>query len=366
VVVGLEDSKKTWRVCVRSGRMVVHETSMPAEYEALRNYFRNKFPECRIRVMYEAGFRGFNLYDNLVADGWECVVTPPHTVTEEKCNKQKNDTYDCRRLAKNNENGDYRTCHVPDKQLREDRQVSRLCGQVQKDITRVSNRIRREIEYHGLERQFPMGPWSSGTYRQARETVKGLAISEELRFTFEMHFRELEILRSMKLKALRRLRQIGDSQRYKRTVELLESAPGIGRLTATRLALEWGDLQRFKTKEGFASFLGLIPSDYSSGEADHKGHITKQGNRQVRAWLIESTWIAIRKDPVLLEKYRAVLSHSGSGKKAIVATARKFAMRLRAVVLRGEPYEIGLIECEHGVKSGETESCDKVEQKVAA
>jgi transposase len=55
VYVGLEDSKKSWKVCVRSGRLVVHETSMPAEYENLRGYFHNKFPECRIRVMYEAG-----------------------------------------------------------------------------------------------------------------------------------------------------------------------------------------------------------------------------------------------------------------------------------------------------------------------
>ena len=120
VFVGLEDSKKTWRVCVRSGRMIVHETSMPAQYEVLRNYLHNKFPECQIQVIYEAGFRGFELHDRLEADGWECVVTPPHTVTEEKCQRKKNDRRDCRRLAKNLENGDYHSCFVPDKELRED------------------------------------------------------------------------------------------------------------------------------------------------------------------------------------------------------------------------------------------------------
>jgi transposase len=52
IFVGLEDSKKTWSLCVRSGGMIVHETSMPAQYEVLRNYFHNKFPECRIQVMY--------------------------------------------------------------------------------------------------------------------------------------------------------------------------------------------------------------------------------------------------------------------------------------------------------------------------
>ena len=82
VYVGLEDAKRTWKVCARCGGVVVQETSMPARYEVLQGYLRKRFPECRVRVMYEAGFRGFELHDQLVSDGWECVVTPPHTVTE--------------------------------------------------------------------------------------------------------------------------------------------------------------------------------------------------------------------------------------------------------------------------------------------
>ena len=153
--------------------MVVHETSMPAQYEVLRNYFNNKFPECQIQVMYEAGFRGFELHDQLVADGWECVVTPPHTVTEEKCQRKKNDRTDCRRLAKNLENGDYRKCFVPDKGLREDRQISRTCGQVQADITRVCNRIRRMLEFHGLDNGLPAGRWSGAAYARLRQHLGG-------------------------------------------------------------------------------------------------------------------------------------------------------------------------------------------------
>ena len=97
-------------------------------------------------MIYEAGFRGFELYDQLEAAGWDCIVTPPHTVTEEKCQRKKNDRTDCRRLAKNLENGDYHSCFVPDKELREDRQISRTYEQVQADIRRVFNRIRRTLE----------------------------------------------------------------------------------------------------------------------------------------------------------------------------------------------------------------------------
>lgn len=55
IFIGLEDSKKTWKVCVRSDRMIIHEVSMPARYEVLRNYLRNRYPDCRIKLMYEAG-----------------------------------------------------------------------------------------------------------------------------------------------------------------------------------------------------------------------------------------------------------------------------------------------------------------------
>jgi transposase len=109
-----------------------------------------------------------------------------------------------------------------------------------------------------------------------------------------------------------------------------------------RLVLEWGDVRRFGSKEKFANFTGLIPSGYSSGEGIHKGHITKQGSRAVRAWLIECVWHAIRHDPILLEKYQAVISRCGSAKKAIVAVAHKLAIRLRAVLMSGQPYQIGL------------------------
>jgi len=344
VFVGLEDSKKTWKLCVRSGGVIVHEASMPAQYEVLRNYFHNKFPGCQIKVIYEAGFRGFELHDRLIADGWGCVVTPPHTVMEEKCQRKKNDRTDCRRLAKNLENGDYHICFVPDRELREDRQISRTYGQVEGDIKRTCNRIRRMLEFHGLDEGFPPGRWTQAMYDLARQKLGRLDMSESLRFSFEVLFRELEYLRGLRRELLRQLRRLARSDRYREDVELLKSAPGIGALTAIRLVLEWGDVRRFARKGDFASFLGLVPSDYSSGEKERRGHITKQGNPRLRAWLVECSWVAIRVDPVLLEKFRRVVRACGSKKKAIVAVARKLALRLRRVLISREPYVIGVLE----------------------
>ncbi len=345
VFVGLDDSKKTWSVCVRNGGVIVHETSMPARYEVLRNYFQKRFPRCEISVIYEAGFRGFGLHDQLAADGWECVVTPPHTVTEEKSQRTKNDRMDSRRLAKNLENGDYHRCFIPDKQLREDRQLSRTCTRVQADIVRVCNRIRRMLEFHGLDEGLPAGRWrGEAAYTRLRQHLSEMEIGDSLRFSFEVMFRELEHLQELKDELVRQLKKLASTGRYKESVRLLMSAPGIGVMTAIRLALEWGNLRRFERKEEFASFLGLVPSDYSSGEQERRGHITRQGNRSVRRWLVEAAWVAIRHDPVLLDKFRRVLSHCGSKKKAIVAVARKLALRVRRALLTGEPYVVGVVE----------------------
>ena len=156
-------------------------------------------------------------------------------------------------------------------------------------------------------------------------------------------FNELFHLWELQNQVLKELNILAKSEAYKAAVDLLRSAPGIGILTAIRLILEWGSLERFERKAAFSSFLGLIPSEYSSGETEHKGHITKQGNRLVRSWLIECSWRALKYDPVLLEKFNAVVRSSGSRKKAIVAVARKLANRLRFVLIHKTPYTIGLV-----------------------
>jgi transposase len=169
-------------------------------------------------------------------------------------------------------------------------------------------------------------------------------ISDSLQFSFAIMLSELEHLRDLKKRLLIELRKRAQSDRYKESVNLLRSVPGIGPLTSIRLIFELGNVDRFKRKEEFSSFLGLTPSEYSSGEQERKGHITRQGNRWVRSWLIESSWVGIRHDPVLLEKFITVYKHCGSKKKAIVAVARKMGLRLRALLLSGQPYVIGVLE----------------------
>jgi transposase len=341
IFIGLEDSKRTWKLCVRCQDIVIQETSMPAKYTVLRTYLDNHFPGCSITIMYEAGFKGFTLHDKLVADGFACVVTPPHTVTQEKVNRVKCDKIDARRLALNLEKGDYKRCYVPEKQRRDDRQVSRTLLQVQKNIIRCKNRIRKFFDFNGYDEVLPAGRWFERDY----QTIEKLAVDlpEPLAFCFQLYCQELRLLLDMKKRLVEKLKELSTSLRYIATVKLIESAPGIGWFTAIRLVLEWGtDFTRFPSGKHIASFSGLTCSESSSGETIYRGRISRQGNSLVRALLVECAWTAYKHDPVLLQKFQAVYSRTSSKKKAVVAVARKLVVRLRALVVTHKPYAIGL------------------------
>jgi transposase len=340
VFIGLEDAKKTWKLCVRSAGMVVHELSMPAVYENLRTYLARGYPGCAIKLIYEAGFGGFWLYDRLTADGIACIVTPPNKVTQEKVNKVKTDRIDARRLARNLEMDDYTSCQVPDPERREDRQLSRTADQYQRMIVATKNRIRRFLDCHGLNGSLPAGPWKSSRYRQLWQ----LPLSGPLQVSLQTMLRSLGELETARAALIAQLYTLAGKQRYRDAVRLKQSCPGVGRLSAIRFTLEWGALTRFPNGKRLASFTGLTSREYSTGETVHRGRVTGQSNGVVRGWLIQCAWRAIRSDPVLRDKFERVWRNSGSKKKAIVAVARKLAVRMRAVEITNTPYCIGVVE----------------------
>jgi transposase len=339
VFIGLEDAKRTWKLCVRSGGIVVQELSLPAEYENLRTYLRTGYPGCEIHLIYEAGFGGFWLYDRLTAEGIDCIVTPPNKVTQEKVNKVKTDRIDARRLARNLETGDITRCHVPDPERRADRQISRTLNQTQRMIVATKNRIRRFLDFHGLNGGLPAGAWKDRQYQQLRE----LSLPRPLQMSLTVFLRSLTELQAIREELTAELKELCTKERYREAVALKQSCPGVGWLSAIRFTLEWGELTRFPDGKRLASFTGLTSREYSTGETIHRGRITGQGTGEVRGWLIQCAWRAIRSDPVLLDKFHRVWKNSGSKKKAIVAVARKLAVRMRAVELSRTPYSLGVI-----------------------
>ena len=340
VFVGLEDSKKTWKLAVRCDGLLIHQVSMEAEYGLLKRYLGNKFPECTIHVIYEAGFKGFNLYDRLSEDGIDCVVIPPHLVTREKVNRVKTDKRDARRLAFILEHHDFKEgCHVPDRERREDRQITRTLIAIQKDIVRTRNRIRKFLDFHGIDISFP-DKWA----RREVDNLRQLSLSAPLKTSLDVLLTQLEQLWNHQRSLRNALRVLCHKERYHKAFEIARSLPGIGWFTAIRLILELGeDLTHFTSGKKIAGFVGLGVAEHSTGETEQKGHITGMGSGFIRKTLIENSWVAIRKDPALLSKFMRIWRGTGSKKKGIVAVARMLIVRLRACVISETPYTVGIV-----------------------
>jgi transposase len=341
VFVGLEDSKKTWKLAVRCEKMLVHQASMEAQYGVLKRYLDHKFPQCIIHLIYEAGFKGFNLYDCLTEEGIDCVVIPPHLVTEEKVNRVKTDKRDAKRLAFILEHHDFKEgCHVPDRERREDRQISRTLIAIQKDIVRTRNRIRKLLDFHGIDVPFP-DKWTRREFGKLKE----LSLPRALKTSLDVLLIQLEQLWDHQKSLRNALRELCRKERYTKAFRIAKSAPGIGWFTAIRLILELGeDVGHFTSGKKIAGFVGLGLTEHSTGETEQKGHITGMGSGFIRSALIENSWVAIRKDPVLLSKFMRVWRGTGSKKKAIVAVARMLIVRLRACLVSGTPYAGGVVQ----------------------
>ena len=127
------------------------------------------------------------------------------------------------------------------------------------------------------------------------------------------------------------------------TEEIYRSVPGVGWLGARILANELGDLsKRFKNQKSLYQFTGLTPSEHSSGEHVHKGHIDRQGPPRIRHILNQISWKAIERDPALKECFERIAARRGK-KIAIVAISRKLIGRMRACFKNKQIYEIAIV-----------------------
>ena len=122
-------------------------------------------------------------------------------------------------------------------------------------------------------------------------------------------------------------------------MDLLKTIPGICPLSAIEILVEIQDITRFKTADELAAYLGLTPSQYSTGEYIRMGHITHAGNTRVRTTIVESSWTLVGKDPEMGRKYEKIKNKRG-GKRAIVAVARNLSGRIRRILLDQVPYKL--------------------------
>lgn len=340
IFVGIDVHVKHWVVCSVCDGEVVEKTRMEARYGQLQRFLAKYRGARKISCVYEAGFSGFWLCRRLQDDGLCCIVTPPSHLPKTG-SKVKTDKRDAEKLAFYLSAGLLKAVWLPPAGLEADRRVVRGRSQLVKMCNRAKQQIRSFLHLQGIERPAYIKTCWSKKYIAWLESLRFDHAADD--FTFAQLLKTYRRTRDDLAELTRYLRQMSKSETYQRQFKLLASVPGVGLITAMTFLLEIFDFGRFANSRQFASYLGLTPSQYSSGEHVRLGHITRFGNAEVRRVLIESAWTVIRHCPHLREKYHRIRSRSGNSQKAIVAVARSLAIRLRRGLLDGTGYVIGVV-----------------------
>jgi transposase len=150
-------------------------------------------------------------------------------------------------------------------------------------------------------------------------------------------------LRASILQVTRLIRELAKTDRYKMQQELLRTIPGVGLLTAMVILTEIETINRFDSIDQLCGFIGLVPSTNSTGDHEIIGDITPRGHSVLRPAIIESAWIAARRDPALNKSYHDYCKRMEPN-KAIIRIARKLTSRIRFVLKNNQPYVCSVVK----------------------
>ena len=332
--VGIDVHKKTYHVTgVWEDGREEFSKSMPADKEILVKYL-DRWRLSRIFAVYEAGYFGYALHDYLIEHGIECKVTPPSLVPGEYGNRVKTDRRDSRKLALYCAKGFLKGVYVPTVEERSHRQVIRTRRQLVNDRIRKQNQIKSFLTQYGIPLPDVVGKWS----KQYMEKLNCLRLHDRwLQKSFEKLISTYEFLDRQIEEQTNLLKELAKEERYRERVAILRSIPGIGIISAMEMLLELQDVERFSTADQLAAYVGLTPSQYSSGDRIRMGRITRIGKQHLRALLIEAAWVFVRKNASANEIYTRIRARAGS-KRAIVAIARRLLIIGRRLLIHKKMY----------------------------
>ncbi len=343
IYVGIDVHKKDWQVALFHQGLVLGNHRITGNSDELTGFFRQHYSGATLKCVYESCAWGFNLQRKLSEAGIACMVVHAGDVPgSDKEKKNKTDRVDALRLARHHAAGLLEPIHVPDEQLQKERNLVRLRKKLLGDLNRSKNRMKSLLKFQGIDipPHMDKAHWSHNFLAWIEEQARKDALLYE---SAELMLEEIKLLRQLLLKAEKRLRALMKTERYEHQVKLLTSIPGVGVQLSALFLVEVGDIKRFRGFDALNNLIGFYPGSNSTGEKDQETGISRRRHKQLRSMLIEAAWLAITKDPALLDAYQQ-LTKRMKGSEAIIRIARKLLRRMRAVLISGEAYKTGVVE----------------------
>ena len=333
VYVGMDVHKKTYAITAICDGVVVKKATLAANSDVLRSFFTNHFAGAEITCGYEAGFSGFHLQRKIISWGCACLVVNPGSLEVASRDRVKTDKRDSQKIAEHIAHNRVKSISIPSVETEEARILSRSRAQFVEERSRAGVQIKSKLQQLGLMDANDERVMSKKYIGE----VESLKVSSTVKFVLQ-EFCSLWLRLDEQILAFDK--KLAEQAQVDSKIEsVYRSVPGIGPVTSRVLANELGDMSQFENEDSLFSFVGLTPTENSSGESARKGHISRQGNSRVRHALTEIAWRAIGKDEALRHIYERISGRAGP-KRAIVAVARRIIGRIRACFRKGENWKL--------------------------
>ena len=338
--VGLDVHARTIEVSVLRGGTKDREEwrleNEPRAVTALARRLRHEGGDAVV-CCYEAGPTGFALQRQLQAKSVDCRVIAPSLIPRKPGERVKTDRRDARKLAELLRAGLLTEVHQPTEAQEAVRDLSRAREDAVADRTRAQHRLSKFLLRRGI--RYGKTAWTqehrrwlrtiSFEHAAAQATFKGYLYGLEVE---EEHVRMLE----------EKLSECAESDDYREAVGLLRCFRGVDTVTAMAVLAELGDVTRFGSAEEVAAFVGLVPSEYSSGQKTRRGPITKAGNSHLRRVLIESSWHSRRPPRVGVALRRRREGQPGWAVAMADRALSRHHRRYRRLTQNGKPVQVAV------------------------
>ena len=240
-----------------------------------------------MRVAYEAGPTGFGLARALAGGGVGCVVAAPGKIERPAQDRVKTDRRDAERLVRLLMVGGLHPVRVPGSEEEALRDLVRAREDVRGDLMRARHRVGKLLLRHDVRFDGPAtGPSAISTGWAGSSSASPWRTGPLLDYVGAID----ALLVAPRRASRPRSAALVPGSPWAQTVDRLRCLRGIDTLSALGLCAEVGDFERFDAPAQLMSYLGLVPSEHSSGEARRQGAITKSGSRHARRLLVEAAW----------------------------------------------------------------------------
>jgi transposase len=282
--------------------------------------------------VYEAGPCGYWLYRYLSKKGYDCWVVAPSLIPKKPGDRVKTDRRDAVQLARLARSGDLTAVYVPKVEDEAIRDLTRAREDAISDLKDAKLRLKAFLLRHDI-RYTGQANWGAAHLRWLSEVVCHTPAQQ---IVFQEYVRAVNE-HSERLQRLEQERQDHvKAWRLYPVVEALQALRGVQFTVAITLVAEMGDLTRFESPRELMKFMGLIPSEYSSGEQRRQGAITKAGNTHARRVLVEGAW-AYRYPAKISRHLQLRLEHQPKVIQDISWKAQvRLCKRYRRLVARGK------------------------------